>query len=87
MLRTYKATLTNGQVQWEGEAPDTGQPLRVIITVVEPTTLGREESDGPAMAAALQKLADMGGLSSAIPDPSAWQREIRKDRPLAGRDE
>ncbi len=36
--------------------------------------------------AALQKLCDLGGLREAIPDPAAWQREIRKDRPLPGRD-
>ena len=31
----------------------------------------------------LDKLAAMGGLSS-IPDPSAWQREVREDRLLPG---
>ena len=37
-------------------------------------------------AEALRKLSEQGGFKS-IPDPVAWQREIRKDRPLAGRDE
>ena len=36
--------------------------------------------------AALQRIADRGGIPS-IPDASAWQREIRKDRPLPGREE
>jgi len=27
-----------------------------------------------------------GGSGKSIPDPSAWQREIRQDRPLPGRD-
>lgn len=35
---------------------------------------------------ALEALAAMGGIAS-IPDPSAWQREIRKGRPLPGREE
>lgn len=35
---------------------------------------------------AFQKLREMGGLYDAIPDPAAWQREIRQDRPLPGRD-
>ena len=36
--------------------------------------------------AALQRLRELGGLRDAIPDPVAWQQEIRKDRPLPGRD-
>ena len=35
--------------------------------------------------AALQRLAARGGIRS-IPDPVAWQREQRKDRPLPGRE-
>ena len=27
-----------------------------------------------------------GGSGKSIPDPVAWQREIRQDRPLPGRD-
>jgi hypothetical protein len=34
---------------------------------------------------ALERLAALGGIKS-IPDPVAWQREIRKDRPLPGRE-
>ena len=36
--------------------------------------------------AAFQKLRELGGLRDVIPDPVAWQREMRKDRPLSGRD-
>ena len=36
--------------------------------------------------AAFQQLRELGGLRGAIPDPSAWQREIRQDRPLPGRE-
>ena len=35
---------------------------------------------------ALRRLAARGGIRS-IPDPVAWQREMRKDRPLPGREE
>jgi len=31
---------------------------------------------------ALQKLRELGGLRHWIPDPIAWQRELREDRPL-----
>lgn len=36
--------------------------------------------------AAFQKLRELGGLRQIIPDPAAWQREMRQDRPLPGRD-
>jgi len=36
--------------------------------------------------AALQELRRLGGLREVIPDPIAWQREQRQDRPLPGRD-
>jgi hypothetical protein len=37
------------------------------------------------MAEALEKLAASDAFSE-ISDPSEWQREIRKDRPLPGRE-
>jgi len=36
--------------------------------------------------AALQALRELGGLGDVIPDPIAWQREARRDRPQPGRD-
>lgn len=35
---------------------------------------------------ALDRLRELGGLSDVIPDPVAWQREQREDRPLPGRE-
>lgn len=35
---------------------------------------------------ALEELAILGGIAS-IPDPPAWQRDIREDRPLPGRED
>jgi len=35
---------------------------------------------------AFARLRALGGLRDTIPDPVAWQREIRQDRPLPGRD-
>ncbi len=35
---------------------------------------------------AMAELRAMGGLSDVIPDPAAWQREIREDAVLPGRD-
>ena len=86
MLPAYKAILRGDRVEWIGEAPDTDGGVPVEITVLEPADGNDTAARGAAMAAALQKIADAGGLGS-IPDPVAWQREIRKDRPLPGRDE
>jgi hypothetical protein len=43
-----------------------------------------EEERAKQRVEALRGLAALGGISS-IPDPVAWQREQRKDRPLPGR--
>lgn len=59
---------------------------KIKVTAV----LEAQEDDWPARRAralaALERLAARGGIRS-IPDPVAWQREQRKDRPLPGRDE
>lgn len=34
----------------------------------------------------LRKIAENGNITRQIPDPIAWQREIREDRVLYGRD-
>jgi hypothetical protein len=52
-------------------------------------TLESHQEDWPerraCALAALERLAARGGIRS-IPDPVAWQREQRKDRPLPGRE-
>ena len=42
-------------------------------------------NQGQQMAAVLQRMADRHALSH-IDVPAEWQREIRKDRPLPGRE-
>ncbi len=44
-----------------------------------------KSNQGKRMAAVLQRMADRRALSH-IDDPAAWQREIRKDRPLPDRE-
>jgi hypothetical protein len=84
MLRTYEGVLEGDRVRWTGEdAPATDRPLRVHITVLE--VEAEEEERGQKMADALSRLAESGAFSG-IEDPGAWQREIREDRPLPGRD-
>jgi hypothetical protein len=86
MATTYKAILNGDRLQWLGEAPETNGGIPVEIKVVSPSAPPDPADRGAAMAAALQKIADAGGVPE-IPDPIAWQRETRKDRPLPGREE
>jgi len=55
-----------------------GEPNRQKLTAT-PDMIARRK-------AALEDLRAMGGLREAIPDPALWQREMRQDRPLPGRD-
>ena len=87
MPTTYKAILTGDRVQWIGDAPATNGAVRVEIELLEPRAADEDASErGAAMAAALQRLADLGGIPE-IPDPVEWQREQRKDRRLPGRED
>ncbi len=59
-----------------------GKKLRITAQVES----AENESSGPSAAGwdALARIAARGGLAE-IDDPVAWQREIRQDRPLNGR--
>ena len=84
MSTTYKAILKGDHVEWVGPAPETNGGVAVEITVIHEPSADEVANRGKAMAAALQQIADAGGVP-AIPDPVEWQREIRRDRPLPGR--
>ena len=84
--RTYKAVIDGERVEWINGKPETDVPLEVEISVWEEDRdelQDRKERRARA-AAALREIAKRGGVPE-IPDPVAWQREIRKDRPLPGR--
>ena len=82
MQRTYEAILSNDRVDWTGEAPDQKKPVRVQVTILE--DIPQAQDRGRKMAEALKKLAKIDAFSS-IGDPVAWQREMRRERPLPGR--
>jgi hypothetical protein len=86
MPHTYKAKLVKDRLQWLGESPNQNDPIDVYVTLAESASSDSEPQSGQAMADALQEVADRGGLTD-IPDPVAWQREVREDRPLSGRDD
>ena len=88
MLETYQGVLRDNRIEWTGEAPKSpgnGNGVRVHVTLLDTITAPTPEQ-GRRMAEALERLAALGGVA-AIPDPAAWQRETREDRPLPGRDD
>lgn len=71
------------------------EKVRVVVSLesAKEATPGRKLPFPPATPemiekrmAAFQALRALGGLKHVIPDPVEWQREIRKDRPLPGRE-
>ena len=88
MHKLYKAKISGDRIEWSGEAPPlNGGTTDVLVELLPPAESAEEKrTRGERMAAALQRIADRGGVQS-IPDPVAWQREMREDRPLPGRDD
>lgn len=90
MTHTYPAVLRDGRIEWTGDPPPglpAGTPVPVQITLALPAEAPEAAADRRARRAAeLEAYVASGGLRS-IPDPVAWQREQRTDRPLPGRDD
>ncbi len=84
MPETYRAIVRGNTIEWEGDAPDPGNAVKVDVKVRQSSYLEVQEPNGRRAMAALERIAQKGGISSIV-DPVAWQREIRKDRPLPGR--
>ncbi len=87
---TYRAVLKGNRLEWRGEIPpeiarEREVPVDVTILRDEHSSASRAGNTGERMAAALEKLAASQAVTS-IEDPVAWQREVRRDRPLPGRD-
>jgi hypothetical protein len=86
-MQTFRAILKGNRLEWTESPPtdlDAEQPVEVKILDtpgdVDATTQGQR------MAKALERLATANAFAH-IKDPVAWQREVRKDRSLPGRDE
>ena len=86
MKRAYKAILRGDHVRWLNGAPDEKGPLLVEVTVTKELDPDEEAVLSKSVFELFQELADMDAFSE-IEDPVAWQREIRKDRPLPFRDD
>jgi hypothetical protein len=85
MADKYRATIHGNTIEWDGEPPaelNGEDEVSVEVTVLAPQ---KRKPNGKRMAEALRRIAERGGIPS-IPDPVKWQREIRKDRKLPGRE-
>ena len=56
--------------------------IEVTVALVKPAP--KLVSNNRDAVKYLEEIAARGGID--IPDPVAWQREVREDRPLPGRD-
>ncbi len=90
MMNTYRAVLKGNHLEWRGDSPPeitTGHAVDVEVTVSPgPRHGGGSTTDaGERMAAALEQLAASDAVTEIV-DPVTWQREMRRDRRLPGRD-
>ena len=86
MTRTYSAVLRGDRLEWTGPEPANPGPVNVLVTVDEAEEPSEAEARRHEAVDALERIARRGGIKS-IPDPVAWQREVRRDRVLPGREE
>jgi hypothetical protein len=85
MPQSYLAILKGDRVEWVGAAPPTGDAVWVKVRLLPPLS-PEDAARGARMLEVLNALAARGGVPE-YGDPVEWQREIRKDRPLPGRED
>ena len=89
MQTEYKAILTDDHLEWKGERPKflvSGKPAEVVVVIPDDEADAVEMEMRRRRVAALRRIAAAGGVPE-IPDAVAWQREMREDRKLPGREE
>lgn len=87
MFLTYKARLRGNQLEWQDSKPqqlEGREQVDVYVTILGETQVKeRKINAGPEMASTLKQISLL--TSRSIIDPSTWERELRKDRPLPNR--
>ena len=89
MIATYKARLHGNRLDWQEEPPPaSAADLSVLVTVLanEDAAPRPHIPSGRKLAAILRGLARENAVPS-MPDPVAWQRDIRQDRKFPGRED
>ncbi|GAA6615178.1 hypothetical protein [Scytonema sp. NUACC26] len=88
MLQTFRATLRGNSLEWGEEVQclfKDDRPVQVLVTILEEEPTQEKNGRGQRMAAVLEKLAQAQAFAEI--DPVAWQRDVRQDRELLGRNE
>ena len=85
----YDAVLRGDTLEWTGARPaelEQTKPIPVHVLLREETQTIAEEERKRQLGEALDALVKLNPFRE-IDDPVAWQREMRVDRPLPGREE
>lgn len=85
MLTTYRAILNGDRIKWLDTPPAQLDGVEVNITLTQTSTVLSHADRMRALEEVLKLLAESNPFEE-IEDPVAWQREMRKDRPLPYRD-
>jgi hypothetical protein len=86
MHERHRVTIHGNTIAWDDGVPpvvETNEGVSGYIVLDNQAETDREPN-GKRAIEFLRQIACRGGIKS-IPDPVAWQREIRRDRPLPGR--
>ena len=83
-MKTYEAIIEGDKVTWIGDRPAVAGRAHVRMKI-ELLSEGDQPNGTKLARIAREAVEQYGGITS-IPDPVAWQREIRQDRPLPGRE-
>ncbi|MGL5197225.1 MAG: hypothetical protein ACRC8Y_26865 [Chroococcales cyanobacterium] len=84
MLKTFKAFLQDGRLEWIDDRPHLGnERLQVYVTVLENDADPILKTRGQRMSELLEHLATTNGLDGIA--PVQWQQEMRRERSLPGR--
>jgi hypothetical protein len=82
----YKALVKGNIINWpEGIPPELKDAQEHAVDVIIPPSQEELLARSKKAAAILEELSKLDPFRG-IEDPSEWQREIRKDRPLPGRE-
>ncbi len=86
MRKTYRAKLHGDRIEWIGAAPENLGEAEIEVVVDQPVSDVEAAQRRAKASAAWEALAKLKPFAE-IKDPVEWQREIRRDRPLPGRED
>jgi hypothetical protein len=85
MLHTFEAVLKGNRLEWTNGVPqESDRPLKVYVTLLDESALSSEERR-EKLSELLGKIAATNAFNQ-IKNPVEWQRDLRHDRSLPGRE-